>query len=96
MQGKPLQNTWRKDDGSRRKMFFYEHRFEHPGLPKSEALVSLDYKYIHYYEFQDSCREFYDLRTDRGEINNLINSEEYQSLIDNYSDLLDSLRAVVR
>lgn len=96
MQGEPLQKTWMKPDGHWRKMFFYEHRFHHPGLPKSEALVSIDYKYINYYELADSSREFYDLRQDRREIDNLINSVEYHDIIEDYADLLDSLRTEVR
>ena len=96
MQGEPLQKTWISPDGKWRKEFYYEHRFVHPGLPKSEALISLDYKYINYYEFADSSREFYDLRKDRGEVDNLINSAEYQDLIMKHINTLDSLRIKVK
>ncbi len=96
MQGEPLQKTWIRPDGKWRKEFLYEHRFVHPGLPKSEALIGLDYKYINYYEFADSSREFYDLRNDRGEVNNLINSGEYQDLIQKHVNMLDSLRVKVK
>ena len=96
MQGEPLQNTWKKDDPEWRNRFFYEHRFDHPGLPKSEAVIGPDYKYIHYYELPDSSREFYDLRNDTGEIRNLINSSDYHSQIKEYELMLDSLRQTVK
>jgi len=96
MQGEPLQKTWQKTNRRWRKMFFYEHRFEHPGIPKSEAVISSDYKYIRYYELPDSNEEFYDLRRDPKEINNLIYSPEYKNIISNQKILLDSLRLTVR
>jgi arylsulfatase A-like enzyme len=96
MQGEPLQNTWKEEDLEWRDIFFYEHRFDHPGLPKSEAVIGLDYKYINYYELPDSSREYYDLRNDPGEIRNLINSDVHFSQIEQYKRMLDSLRASVR
>ncbi len=96
MQGEPLQNTWKEDDPEWRNRFFYEHRFDHPGLPKSEAVIGPDYKYIHYYELPDSSREFYDLRNDTGEIRNLINSSDYHSQIKEHELMLDSLRQTVK
>lgn len=92
MQGEPLQNTWKEKDPEWRNRFFYEHRFDHPGLPKSEAVTGSDFKYIHYYELPDSSREFYDLRNDPGEISNLINSTDYHSQIKQHELMLDSLR----
>lgn len=96
MQGEPLQKTWQGKDKEWRNMFFYEHRFQHPGIPKSEAIISLDYKYIHYYELPDSSEEFYDLKIDRKETSNLINSPEYKGLVNEYTHYLDSLRSIVR
>lgn len=96
MQGESLQQIWKNPEGSWRNMFFYEHRFQHPGLQKSEALVSLDNKYIHYYELPDSNLEFFDLREDPEEIRNLINSPDYGDLIGIHKKTLDSLRATVR
>lgn len=96
MQGEPLQKTWQKDKPEWRDKFFYEHRFEHPGLPKSEALISLDYKYINYYELPDSNQEFYDLRSDPKEIRNLIYSSDPGSQIEQYERMLDSIRLTVK
>jgi arylsulfatase A-like enzyme len=96
MQGEPLQNTWKGEDPKWRDRFFYEHRFQHPGLPKSEALISLDYKYINYYELPDSSREFYDLRSDPKEIRNLIYSSVPGSQIEQYERMLDSIRLTVK
>jgi arylsulfatase A-like enzyme len=96
MQGEPLQNTWKEEDPEWRDRFFYEHRFQHPGLPKSEAVISPNYKYINYYELPDSSREFYDLRNDPGEVTNLINSSDYSEIITDHLNYLDSLRSVIR
>jgi arylsulfatase A-like enzyme len=96
MQGEALQKTWQEGKPEWRDKFFYEHRFVHPGLPKSEALISLDYKYINYYELPDSSREFYDLRNDPEEIKNLINSSEYNDRIKKYESILDSIRLTVK
>ena len=96
MQGEPLQKTWREKDPEWRDRFFYEHRFQHPGLPKSEAVISLNYKYINYYELPDSSQEFYDLRNDPGEVINLINSSDYSKIITGHLNYLDSMRSVIR
>ena len=96
MQGEPLQKLWQNPKPDWRKMFFYEHRFVHPGLPKSEAIISSDYKYIDYYELPDSSIEFYDLRKDPKELTNLFRVQGYENLIDNYRKLLDSLKLIVR
>lgn len=95
MQGEPLQKLWRNNRKNWRNMFYYEHQFNHPGIPKSEAVVSLDYKLIHYYELPDSCYEFYDLKNDPFETKNLINNSAYKNLIEKYMQLLDSLRLSV-
>ena len=96
MQGEPLQNTWEEKDPEWRDRFFYEHRFDHPGLPKSEAVIDPGYKYINYYELPDSSREFYDLSSDPGEIRNLINSDVHSVQIEQYKRMLDSLRLTVK
>lgn len=96
MQGEPLQKIWQLEKPEWRDKFYYEHRFEHNGLPKSEALVSPEYKYINYYELPDSSREFYDLRNDPKEIRNLINISEYNGQIKEYERMLDSMRLTVR
>jgi len=96
MQGSALQKTWQEEDPEWRDIFFYEHRFQHPGLPKSEAVISLKYKYIHYYELPDSSQEFYDLRNDQKEIHNLINSPSYRDVVGDHKKYLDSLRSIAR
>ena len=94
MQGEPLQKTWQQNSPEWRNIFYYEHRFQHPDLPKSEAVISLDYKYINYYELPDSNREFFDLKSDPEELLNLISSPEYRDEITQFKRLMDSLRMV--
>lgn len=56
--------TWRTD-------FFYEHNFKHPAIPRSEGVVSSDWKYLRYVDTDPLQEELYDLKKDPGETNNL-------------------------
>lgn len=77
---------WRED-------FYYEHAFDVQTLldegkadpeqlwpiPRSEGVVSLDWKYLHYYDYPPPNEELYDLRDDLHETTNLAEDAEYQS-----------------
>ncbi|MEC3878397.1 sulfatase family protein [Parapedobacter sp. 10938] len=65
---------------STRKRFYYEHRFYgSPQIPASEAVVSVDYKYIRYPEHH--YEEFFDLTADRWEIQNQMANNTYADSI---------------
>ena len=49
--------------------------------PGNYAVISEFYRYIHY---QDKSEEFYDLRRDKHEWNNLIGNPEYRQIIDRH------------
>lgn len=60
-----------------RKDFFYKHDFlGTPALPKSEAVIGKEWKYIVYTEHQ--YEELYHLATDPKETNNLAKNPKYQ------------------
>lgn len=74
LQGKKPE-TWRTG-------LLYEYYWErnYPMTPTMHALMGDRYKYIHYNGIWDTD-ELYDLREDPLEINNLIRSEEHQTII---------------
>lgn len=65
---------WRKD-------FYYEHPVigNIDFIPSSEALISEDYKYIYWPDY--NFEEFFDLRKDPYETDNLINNDLYKKEI---------------
>ena len=86
LQGKDI--SWRKD-------FFYEHTFEHPGIPKSEGVISAEYKYLRYIDQNPAHEELFDLRSDRHETINLASDPERRDLLDKmrlrYSELKNAV-----
>ncbi len=51
--------------------FFYEHLFQHPHIPRSEAVRTQRWKYIRYIDIEPPYEELYDLPTDPHEEHNL-------------------------
>ncbi len=94
---------WRED-------FYYEHAFDVQTLldegkadpeqlwpiPRSEGVVSLDWKYLHYYDEPPPNEELYDLRRDPHETNNLASDSEYQEEKDNLVQRMEALRQEAR
>jgi arylsulfatase A-like enzyme len=89
MQGKNLMSLFDEEPGQWREDFLYEHLFNPPPevvyIPRSEGVVSADYKYLKYIDFDPVFEELYDLRRDPYETDNLISDPEAK-------DMLDSLR----
>jgi arylsulfatase A-like enzyme len=71
VQGRSLLPLVRGETPPWREELFYEHRFEHPKLPKSEALRQRRWKYVRYYEASPIHEELYDLDEDPLELHNL-------------------------
>jgi arylsulfatase A-like enzyme len=57
-------DTWRKD-------YLYHHHFKHPRIPRSEGVVSPEWKYIRWLDGAPGYEELYDLRKDPWETVNL-------------------------
>jgi len=72
MQGRPI-TPWLTAHGPSgwRDSFYYEHQFEYPTIPKSEAYRKGDWKYIRYSETTPVVEELYDLAADPDEEHNL-------------------------
>jgi len=57
-------DTWRSD-------FLYEHRMNHPAIPKSEGVRGERWVYARYYEQEPHYEQLFDLRSDPLQLTNL-------------------------
>ena len=73
---------WRTD-------FFYEHLFNHPKIPKTEALRTQRFKYARYIDFD--YEELYDLKNDPQETVNLAKNEKYRRTLKSLRKRCDEL-----
>ena len=75
---------WRKS--------IYYHYYEYPSVhmvPRHNGIRTNRYKLMHFYQFDEW--EFYDLKSDPDEYNNLYNNPEYQSLVKRMKNQLNQL-----
>jgi arylsulfatase A-like enzyme len=73
---------WRTD-------FVYEHLFNHPTIPKTEALRTRHFKYARYIDF--GYEELYDLKSDPHETRNLAEHQEYRQTLKSLRKRCDKL-----
>ena len=72
MQGGDLRKLVDKNPAEWRTDFFYEHLFEYRGrIPRSEGMVTKDWKYMVYIDQQPPYEQLFDLSNDPYETNNL-------------------------
>jgi len=86
LRGEDVPEDWRQ-------RIFYEYywEYDYPQTPTTFGVRTDDYKYIHYHGIWDT-NEFYDIKNDPNELNNLIDEPEYQEIIKQLdSDLYDWL-----
>jgi N-acetylglucosamine-6-sulfatase len=94
MDGKSFLNLANEPDADWRKYFLYVYYWEKnfPQSPTQFALRGDRFKYITYYGLWD-VDELYDLTTDPGEKNNLINDPDYQTVVKEMEDRLYEMLA---
>jgi N-acetylglucosamine-6-sulfatase len=81
-----------------RKSFLYEY-FQEPYAPGFVTVAGVRnkrYKYIEGIDMINDINELYDLETDPGEMNNLVNSPEYQSIKSKMISELERLKIETR
>ena len=69
LRGEAPDEPWREE-------FYYEHRFDHRRIPKSEGVRGERYVYARYFEQSPPFEELYDLATDPWQANNLARDPE--------------------
>jgi len=94
MDGRSFLNLANEPEADWRKYFLYVYYWEKnfPQSPTQFALRGDRFKYITYYGLWD-VDELYDLTTDPGEKNNLINHPDYQSVVKEMEDRLYEMLA---
>lgn len=76
---------WRTD-------FFYEHLFEHTGIPKSEGVRTARYTYVRWFQQDPMVEELYDHLADFDEAHNLIADPKHAELRDQFRKRTTELR----
>lgn len=83
MQGRSLVPLLRGDRPSDwRTEFFYEHLFQHPRIPPTEAVRTQRWKYIRYVDSNPLFEELYDLDRDPLEERNLASDADHHDLLE--------------
>lgn len=90
MQGRSLVPLMQAKSPKWRADFFYEHLFDHPAIPKSEALRTRQYKYARYIEFD--YEQLYDLANDPHETTNLADKPEHADILEKLRKRCNQLR----
>jgi arylsulfatase len=97
MQGKDFSKLYLAEQAPEwRQEFYYEHPTirDKNFIPSSEALVSKEWKYIHWPEFE--TEELYHLKVDPFEENNLISDDKYKETRVKLKQRMIEARAVVQ
>lgn len=89
-QGQSLVPVVKGNSIPERKYILFEHLWDFVSIPQSECVRSAQYKLIRYPQ-HPGFEEFYDLKKDPSEVNNLIREPASQTLISDYKLKLDSL-----
>jgi arylsulfatase A-like enzyme len=85
MQGRSLVSLLDGEKTSWRTEFFYEHLFEHPRIPATEAIRTERWKYIRYVDRVPVYEQLFDLKNDPSEVEDLM-------LVEGHEDVKSEMR----
>jgi len=94
MQGESLVPLFNNQETNWRESFLYEYYQESyaPGFVTATGVRNTRYKYIEYPDMTEDIDELYDLKTDPGEMTNLIDSPVYQTVKSEMKSELEKLK----
>ena len=69
---------------------------QYPSIPKSEGVITENYKYLRYIESKPMFEELYHLKTDRYEKHNLAMDPNHQGILDEMRKKCNSLLEAVK
>ena len=81
MQGHDLMPLLRGERVDWREDFLFEHRFDHPRIPRSDGVVAGRYKYLRYPDQTPLYEQLFDLETDHHETRNVASDPEYADVL---------------
>jgi len=70
-EGRSLSPLFRGPSAEWRSDFLYEHRFDHPSIPKSEGVRDGRFAYVRYYEQEPVFEQLFDINLDPQQLTNL-------------------------
>lgn len=92
VQGRSLVPFTRGESPAWRDDWFYEHLFEHPGIPQSEGVREERWKYVRWIGQDPVYEQLFDLRSDPHELNNLAGREAWSPQLARLRERWDDLR----
>ncbi len=91
MQGADLTPLLDGEPAGWRDTFFYEHRFRHGAIPRSEGVVGPRFKYLRYYDTDPVIEQLFDREADPLEVHNLADEPDYREQLETMRDTFDRL-----
>ncbi len=82
MQGRSLVPLMNAEPAEWRDVFLYEHRFEHPRIPKTEGVRTERFKYVRYTSIDPIYEELFDLESDPLEERNLAEDSAHRGTLE--------------
>lgn len=95
MDGENLQPLLHDEETPWRNSWYFEHRFSHPGIPKSEGVVTADWKFFRWYEQSGAPEELYNVATDPLEVNNLASASNHREQLNRLKKRFDNFEAAI-
>lgn len=96
VQGQSLLGLAAGESPAWRDEIFYEHHFEHPRIPKNEAVRTERWKYMRFLDSEPLYEELYDLSVDPAEEHNLANSPKHAETLEAMRAKWQTLRAAAK